>query len=1171
MKRQLNDRKLQVAVYLLAIASLLLGVVVLVGWYTHNAALIQVNPAFVPMQYNTALGFALSGLGLLALLFGATRWQQLASLLVLLVGALTLAEYLFGVGLGIDQLFMEHYIGVKTSHPGRMAPNTALCFTLTGLTLLLTVARDQAPRRLAATGNLGAVVFALGVVAFGGYLTGIETAYGWGALTKMAVHTALGFMVLGAGLFLYAVTFHRSRRGERGLPPWSIWPVLITGVTLTGTAWQAVRSHESKNSEMLGELSTSIAAESLLVFGLFATLAVVWALRGSIAEARAEQSLTEQAISRRAPWVIIVLGLVLSLAVYELLHSNFKASIRQRFDDAAEDSATSIANNLALYVDALQHIRSMYAASSEVSQDEFRLATGYDLHRFPGIVSIQWAPLVSQQQRAELEARASTELAVPFHIRELDATGNLVVAPRRQHYLPVYYMEPFARNRSALGFDIATNPGGMEAIMAAVELDNATATRRLKLVQGGITGTGLLLTLPIYHKGLPVDNPQQRRSALQGLAVIVLAVDSMIEGSLALAVKPAGLHLDFRDMGAPADQRFLYRHQSRSTTAEAPGKELTKVITIPFANRVWQMTATAANSDRYPAWSFSSFLLPLTIMLVALSLALFIRQSTRRELERARLQEIHELAMESMDQGLVLVDADGQVATYNQKAMEIFGFDQEIIDRYPKFEDLLHYWHRESTNKPETFDETLATANPDYGYTTERTAPDGTVIETRHNPTGNGGFVRTFTDITLRKEAEKELFLAKQAAEESTRAKSDFLANMSHEIRTPMNAIIGMSHLALQTALDDKQRNYISKVHRSAESLLGIINDILDFSKIEAGKLDMETTDFQLEDVLENLGSLVGLKAEEKNLEFLFDVPDTLPTALIGDPLRLGQILINLGNNAVKFTEKGEVVVTISEVATEGERIKLQFSVSDTGIGMSEENKAKLFQSFSQADSSTSRKYGGTGLGLTISKSLCELMGGEIWVDSKPGGGSTFSFTVWLERQAHAKPRRPVDNADLSGMRVLLVDDHATAREILGKLLSSFGFEVDSAASAKEALFMLEQAVTNTPYTLVLMDWWMADMDGVEATRYIKSHPLLKESTKVIMVTAHGRGDALTATKEVAIDGLLTKPVTASSLLDAILLAMGRKQAENVYSTSSTCAPRSFSCACLSTSERLVE
>ncbi len=1149
MKRQVGDRTLHTAVYLLAGSSLLLGVVVLVGWYTHNAALIQVNPAFVPMQYNTALGFAFSGLGLLALLLGARLWQQLAALAVLSVGVLTLIEYIVGVDLGIDQLFMEHYIGVKTSHPGRMAPNTALCFSLTGLTLLIALAQDQAPRRLAATGNLGAIIFALGVVAFGGYLTGIETAYGWGALTKMAVHTALGFMVLGVGFFLHAVVRHRRQHGDVRLPTWLIWPMLITGVTLTGTAWQAVRSHELEIAQMLGEQGSSMAAESLLVFGLFATLAGVWVVRDSIRMSGDRRPVTDQVTSQRAPWVVIVLGLVLSLAVYELLHSNFKASVRQRFDDAAEDHAISISHALALYVDALQHIRSVYAASSTVSRDEFRLLTEYNLQRFPDIVSIQWAPLVSQGQRAEMKARASAELGVPFHIRELNAAGELVVAAERQHYLPVYYLEPFASNRPALGFDIATNPGGMEAVMAAVEQDVATATPRLKLVQVDDTGYGLLLKLPIYHSGMPVDNPQQRRTALQGLAVIVLAVNSMIEGSLARSIKPAGLHLDFADMDAQADQRFLYRHQSRSATEEAPDEKLKTIISIAFADRNWQMTATAANSDRYPGWSFSSFLLPLTIMLVALTLALFIRQSTRRELERSRLQEIHELAMESMDQGLVLVDTDGRLAAYNNKAMEIFGFTQEVIDAYPIFDDMLQYWHHEIAKIPEAVDEARDRMDLQHGYTSEHTMPDGTIIETCHNPIASGGFVRTYTDITSRKEAENQLFVAKQVAEESTRAKSDFLANMSHEIRTPMNAIIGMSHLALQTGLDNKQRNYVSKVHRSAESLLGIINDILDFSKIEAGKLDMEATNFRLEDLLDNLGSLVGLKAEEKNLEFLFDIPDALPTALIGDPLRLGQILINLGNNAIKFTEEGEVVVAIRDVATKGNRVKLQFSVSDTGIGMSEENTEKLFQSFSQADTSTSRKYGGTGLGLAISKSLCELMGGEIWVDSQPGQGSTFSFTVWLERQQDVISRRHLGDSDLSGLRVLLVDDNATAREILVKLLASFGFEVDSAASGKQALAMLQQAAVNKPYDLVLMDWWMEGMDGVEATRRIKSHELIPMSPKVIMVTAHGRGDALTATKDAAIDGLLTKPVTASSLLDAIMLAMGRAQVEEALPT----------------------
>jgi two-component system sensor histidine kinase/response regulator len=496
------------------------------------------------------------------------------------------------------------------------------------------------------------------------------------------------------------------------------------------------------------------------------------------------------------------------------------------------------------------------------------------------------------------------------------------------------------------------------------------------------------------------------------------------------------------------------------------------------------------------------------------------------ELE-AKEEEFRAL-LDSAPDPMVISNADGIIEIVNRQTEALFGFSHGELVGKPI--DML---------VPER-DRTAASGSAEGSKGVTRDGREIPLEITLSPITTDKGtrIVSAMRDITERKQADEDLRRAKEVAEEATRMKSDFLANMSHEIRTPMNAIIGMAHLALRTRLDARQLDYVTKIQHAGQHLLGVINDILDFSKIESGHMTIEAVDFELEKVLASVSDFISEKAAAKNLELLLDVDARLPNDLRGDALRLGQILLNYASNAVKFTEQGSIVIRVTQVE-EGERdLVVRFEIEDTGIGLTPDQIGKLFQSFTQADTSTTRKYGGTGLGLAISKRLAELMGGEVGVESEAGRGSTFFFTARLGR-GEARSRTYLPQPDLRGRRLLVVDDNALAVHTLSEMLRSMTFRVAEAASGEEALAILADADRNSdPIAIVFLDWRMPGLDGIETARRIDAMPLGTRPRRVL-VTAYGREDVFHEAETAGFDGILVKPVSPSLLFDAAIRALG--------------------------------
>jgi two-component system sensor histidine kinase/response regulator len=525
-------------------------------------------------------------------------------------------------------------------------------------------------------------------------------------------------------------------------------------------------------------------------------------------------------------------------------------------------------------------------------------------------------------------------------------------------------------------------------------------------------------------------------------------------------------------------------------------------------------------------------------------------QAVELEAQQSELKETEEWfrgIIESAPDAMLVIDAEGTIVLCNKRADEIFGYPPgELIwgnvdNLVPNSVRLDHPAMRKLFME-EGGARVMGAKSDLYGVRKDGSLFPIEVGLSKLPSANNQSFVCVSArDITLKKEADIALHNAKKIAEDTTQMKSDFLANMSHEIRTPMNAILGISHLISKTHLTHKQRDYVKKIQGSSQHLLGIINDILDLSKIESGKILIEQVDFKIEKVLNNLVNLISDKAKDKGLSLVFDIDDNLPEYLNGDPLRLGQILINYANNAVKFTEKGEIIITVNVLEETDNELFLHFSVRDTGIGLSSDAIEKLFQSFQQADSSTSRKYGGSGLGLSISKQLVTLMNGDVGVESELGKGSLFWFTARLKK-AVKKTRNTLHANSLKGRRVLVVDDNEIARYELENMLSNIGLSVTQVSKGTTALKYIRMAEkVGEPYEIIFLDWYMPEMDGAETAKAI--HALnLKSQPHLVMVTAHGREEVLKEMEAAGLEDIFIKPVNASLLFDSVMRLLSDSQ-----------------------------
>ena len=845
-------------------------------------------------------------------------------------------------------------------------------------------------------------------------------------------------------------------------------------------------------------------------------------------------------------------GLLLALLIGGALYAGARHIInddaRQRFDNLTYSAQQSLIARVKSYSDLLRGLESLFRTNENLTRRQFHdYVAGLDIkHQFPAVESLNYATHVASGQRDAFIAAVRADDSL---VSEGYPAFAIRPAGERPGYTVLTFMEPDALVAERQGVDIGANPAIAQALAQARDSGEISASGQVIMIKGPPARVGLGMRMPVYRNGMARGTVAERRAAYKGSVGIGFGVAQLVHSALeGSTLQP--LHLTLYSAPGPfaaggdlrltRQDRVLFNDDGDLGGVPAPGSDsgyFDQILPIEYHGGLWKAHFRVSKSALYS--DFDRYLPALALAvgfagtLLAYGYMLTLYLSRRNAIgQRAMLDTV----LDSVDAYVFMKDENLRFRYVNARMLEILERPiEQILGRQAGEligDDLAATFHgREqlicATGVKFIGEERFVDRHGKVHHLWSVKVPLGL-------PGPVTGLIGLSTDIT-------ELHRLKEQADAASQAKSDFLSNMSHEIRTPMNSIIGMAHLALKSVADARQRDYLQKIYHSGQHLLGLINDILDFSKIEAGKLELEVRQFRLDTLLANISGQLGEAAAAKGLQLHFDIARDLPQRWCGDALRLEQVLLNLTSNAIKFSHNGSVFVRVRQTEEAAGHAMLRFDVQDSGIGMNHQEVSQLFRSFHQADPSTTRKYGGSGLGLVISKQLAELMGGKVGVYSQPGLGSTFWFTARLDKYAgvaedSAGEGEPPLLDVIRGASILLVEDNLFSQQVGCELLEDAGAIVRVANNGREALDLLARQ----SYDCVLMDVQMPEMDGFEATRRIRADPQLA-GLLVIAMTANAGSEDRARCLEAGMDEFVTKPIAPNLLFHLLAKWLRRR------------------------------